>query len=308
MAAETPNMDRDGPTFGTVTLSSPGKVLYPKIGLTKADLAAYDARVAEFMLPYVARRPISLVRCPEGLDGPRFFQRHATQGMSPAIKLVRSPSGETDRPYLYIEDENGLFALTQIGTLEIHDWGAAVAALDTPDRVVFDLDPDEALPFGILRDAAREVRDLLAGLGLTSFLRATGGKGLHVVAPLDPKAGWDEIKAFTKGVADALVADAPDRYTANPLKRVRAGKIFVDYLRNALGSSAICNYSPRAKPGAPVATPLRWTELGGLTSGAPYTVKTLPARLSRLKGDPWEGYFTTRQAITGRARKTLGLD
>ncbi|MEM7192265.1 MAG: non-homologous end-joining DNA ligase [Pseudomonadota bacterium] len=297
----------DKAAAGAVELTSPSKLLYPSCGITKADLAAYDACVADVMLPCVARRPISLVRCPDGLGGPRFFQRHAMKGMPDAIKQIDVPGGGTDRPYLYIEDLDGLAALTQIGTLEIHDWGVAIDNLDRPDRVVFDLDPHESLGFEVLRTAAREVRDVLAGLGLTSFLKATGGKGLHVVAPLTPSAGWPEIKAFTKAVADALVAKSPDRYTANPLKRARTDKIFIDYLRNARGNSAICNYSPRARPGAPVATPLRWSELARLKSGAPYTVKTLPARLARLKSDPWAGYFTSRQTISAKALKTLGL-
>ena len=308
MAAESAKQTSRSDAFGGITLTSPNKVLYPSIPLTKRDLAEYNARIASAMLPYLANRPISLVRCPSGLGGPRFFQRHATKGMSGAIKEVKIPGGETDQPYLYIDNEDGLFALTQIGTLEIHDWSVTVERLETPDRLVFDLDPDEDLEFDVLKDAARHARDFLADLGLMSFLKATGGKGVHVVAPITPKAGWPEVKAFARGIADALVAEAPDRYTANPLKRTRTGKIFIDYLRNGRGSSAICNYSPRAKAGAPVATPLRWDELSRLESGAPYSVKTLPRRLSQLKSDPWEDFFTTRQAITGRARKALGLD
>lgn len=307
MAAEKTTAEPDRLSCKGITLTNPDRVLYPSIGLTKQDLAAYDAEVAAAMLPYVQRRPISLVRCPAGLGGPRFFQRHATKGMSAAIKEVEVPGGGTDRPYLYIEDPGGLIALTQIGTLEIHDWGVSIDSLETPDRLVFDLDPDEGLGFEVLRLAAQQVRDFLLELHLTSFLKATGGKGLHVVAPLRPKAGWDDVKKFARAVAEALVADAPDRYTANPLKRTRTGKIFVDYLRNAPGNSAISCYSPRAKPGAPVATPLRWDELGNLKSGAPYTVKTLPARLSRLKSDPWEGYFKRSQSITARACRLLGL-
>ncbi len=293
--------------FGGVTLTSPEKVLYPEIGFTKLDLARYYEAVASAMLPYMARRPISLVRCPEGIDGERFFQRHAMKGMSKAIKQIAIPGGETKKPYLYIDDEEGLFALVQISALEIHDWGVSLKHIDKPDRLVFDLDPDEDLDFAVLRAAAQEVRDFLADLGLTSFLKATGGKGLHVVAPLTPKAKWDEVKEFAKAVADALVAARPDRYTANPLKRTRVGKIFVDYLRNQRGGSAICNFSTRAKPEAPVAAPLRWDELKGLKSGAPYTAKTMPARLARLKSDPWEGFFSTRQSLTAKARKALGL-
>jgi bifunctional non-homologous end joining protein LigD len=158
-----------------------------------------------------------------------------------------------------------------------------------------------------LKTATVEVRDFLADLGLKSFLKSTGGKGFHLVAPLTPKLGWAEVKPFAKAVADALVSARPDRYTANPLKKTRENKIFVDYLRNQRGGSAIVNYSTRAKAGAPVSCPLRWDELKGLKVAAPYTAKTLPARLKALKGDPWEGFFSTRQSITAKAKKALGL-
>jgi bifunctional non-homologous end joining protein LigD len=259
------------------------------------------------MLPYVARRPISLVRCPDGIDGEHFFQRHAMKGMSKAIKEVPIPGGESKKKYLYIDDAAGLFGLVQIGTLEIHDWGVSLPKVSEPDHIVFDLDPDEDLDFAILKAAAVEVRDFLGELGFKTFLKVTGGKGLHVVAPLTPKLGWDEVKGFAKAVADALVTARPDRYTANMAKKVRTGKIFVDYLRNQRGGTAICNYSTRARKGATVAVPLRWDELKGLKTAAPYSVKTLPARLKSLKRDPWEGYFSTRQSITAKARKALGL-
>ena len=295
------------PTFAGITLSNPGKVYYPDIGLTKLDVARYYEIVAPFMLPYVANRPISLVRCPEGIDGERFFQRHAMKGMSQAIKEIPIPGGESKKKYLYIDDEAGLFGLVQIGVLEIHDWGVKLPKVTEPDHIVFDLDPDEDLDFAILKAAAVEVRDFLGELGFTTFLKVTGGKGLHVVAPLTPKLGWDEVKGFAKAVADALVMARPDRYTANMAKKVRTQKIFVDYLRNQRGGTAICNYSTRARAGATVACPLRWDELKGLKTAAPYNVRTLPARLKTLKGDPWEGYFSTRQSITAKAKKTLGL-
>jgi bifunctional non-homologous end joining protein LigD len=294
------------PTFDGITLTNPDRIYYPDIGLTKLGVAQYYETVAPFMLPYVARRPISLVRCPEGIDKEHFFQRHAMKGMSKTVKQVPIPGGESKKPYLYIEDAEGLFALVQIGVLEIHDWGVALPKVSQPDHIVFDLDPDEELDFPILKSAAVEVRDFLAELGLKTFLKATGGKGLHVVAPLNPKLGWDEVKGFAKAVADALATARPDRYTANMAKKVRTGRIFVDYLRNQRGGTAICNYSTRARKGATVAVPLRWDELNGLETAAPYTVKTLPARLKRLKRDPWEGYFSTRQSITAKARKALG--
>ena len=295
------------PTFEGITLSNPDKVYYPDIGLTKLDLARYYATVVPFMLPYVVNRPISLLRCPEGIDKEHFFQRHAMKGMSKAIKEVPISGGESRKKYLYIDDAAGLFALVQIGVLEIHDWGVALPKVSEPDHIVFDLDPDEDLDFAILKAAVIEVRDFLAELGFKTFLKVTGGKGLHVVAPLTPKLGWDEVKGFAKAVADALATARPDRYTANMAKKVRTGRIFVDYLRNQRGGTAICNYSTRARPGATVACPLRWDELKGLKSAAPYTAKTLPARLKTLKGDPWEGFFSTRQSITAKARKALGL-
>jgi len=294
-------------TFEGITLSNPGKIYYPGIGLTKLDLARYYESVAPSMLPYVVRRPISLVRCPDGIEGQHFFQRHAMKGMSKAIKEVPIAGGESKKPYLYIDDEEGLFGLVQIGTLEIHDWGVSLDHVDAPDRLVFDLDPDEGLPLPMLKAAVVEVREFLDDLGLKSFLKSTGGKGFHLVAPIAPKLGWAEVKPFAKAIADALVAARPDRYTANPLKRTREGKIFVDYLRNQRGGSAIVNCSTRAKPGAPVACPLRWDELKGLKAASPYTAKTLPARLKAMKRDPWEGFFSTRQSITAKARKALGL-
>ena len=208
-------------TFAGITLSNPGKVYYPDIGVTKLDVARYYETVAPLMLPYVAKRPISLVRCPDGIDGQRFFQRHAMKGMSKAIKDIPIPGGESKKKYLYIDDEAGLFGLVQIGVLEIHDWGVKLPKVTEPDHIVFDLDPDEDLDFAILKAAAVEVRDFLGELGFTTFLKVTGGKGLHVVAPLTPKLGWDEVKGFAKGVADALVTARPDRYTANMAKKVR---------------------------------------------------------------------------------------
>ncbi len=277
------------PVFDGIKLTSPDKVLYPEVGVTKLDLAEYYQTIASYILPYVVNRPISLVRCPEGIDGERFFQRHAMKGMSDAIKQIPISGGESKKPYLYIEDEAGLFGLAQISAVEIHDWGVSLDHLYEPDRLVFDLDPDEGLDIDVLKAAAVEVRDFLADLGLKSFLKSTGGKGLHVVAPIAPKQGWDEVKAFAKAIADTLVEVRSDRYTANPLKKTRVGKIFVDYLRNQRGGSAIVNYSTRTKPNASVACPLAWDELKGLKVASPYTLKTLPMRLKAKKERPLGG-------------------
>ena len=308
VAAKAKAKAKGDPVFDGITLTSPDKVLYPEVGVTKLDLASYYQTIAPYILPYVVNRPISLVRCPEGIEGERFFQRHAMKGMSDAIKQIPISGGESKKPYLYLDGEAGLFGLVQISTVEIHDWGVSLDHLYEPDRLVFDLDPDEGLDIDVLKAAAVEVRDFLADLGLKSFLKSTGGKGLHVVAPIAPKQGWDEVKAFAKAIADALVEVRADRYTANPLKRTRVGKIFVDYLRNQRGGSAIVNYSTRAKPNASVACPLAWDELKGLKVASPYTLKTLPMRLKAKRSDPWEGFFSTRQSITAKAKKALGLD
>jgi bifunctional non-homologous end joining protein LigD len=307
VAAKAKAKAKGDPVFDGITLTSPGKVLYPEVGVTKLDLASYYQTIAPYILPYVVNRPISLVRCPEGIDGERFFQRHAMKGMSDAIKQIPITGGESKKPYLYLDGEAGLFGLVQISTVEIHDWGVSLDHLYEPDRLVFDLDPDEGLDIDVVKAAAVEVRDFLADLGLKSFLKSTGGKGLHVVAPIAPKQGWDEVKAFAKAIADTLVEVRADRYTANPLKRTRVGKIFVDYLRNQRGGSAIVNYSTRAKSNASVACPLAWDELKGLKVASPYTLKTLPMRLKAKRSDPWEGFFSTRQSITAKAKKTLGL-
>ena len=307
VAAKAKAKAKGDPVFDGITLTSPDKVLYPEVGVTKLDLALYYQTIAPYILPYVLNRPISLVRCPEGIDGERFFQRHAMKGMSDAIKQIPISGGESKKPYLFLDGEAGLFGLVQISTVEIHDWGVSLDHLYEPDRLVFDLDPDEGLDIDVLKAAAVEVRDFLADLGLKSFLKSTGGKGLHVVAPIAPKQGWDEVKAFAKATADTLVEVRADRYTANPLKRTRVGKIFVDYLRNQRGGSAIVNYSTRAKANASVACPLAWDELKGLKVASPYTLKTLPMRLKAKRSDPWEGFFSTRQSITAKAKKALGL-
>jgi len=308
VAAKAKAKAKGDPVFDGITLTSPDKVLYPEVGVTKLDLASYYQTIAPYILPYVVNRPISLVRCPEGIEGERFFQRHAMKGMSDAIKQIPISGGESKKPYLFLNGEAGLFGLVQISTVEIHDWGVSLDHLYEPDRLVFDLDPDEGLDIDVLKAAAVEVRDFLTDLGLKSFLKSTGGKGLHVVAPIAPKQGWDEVKAFAKAIADTLVEVRADRYTANPLKKTRVGKIFVDYLRNQRGGSAIVNYSTRAKSNASVACPLAWDELKGLKVASPYTLKTLPLRLKAKRSDPWEGFFSTRQSITAKAKKALGLD
>src|SRR5207249_3179079 len=212
----------------------------------------------DWALPHLGFRPLSLVRCPEGWDKECFYQKHLSSGVPDVVGRVEIADKGASETYLVIENLAGLIAMVQMGVLEIHPWGSTVKRLETPDRVTFDFDPDEGLPWREVTAAAIEMRAALAGIGLESFAKTTGGKGLHVVVPLAPKLGWDEVKEFAKWVADRFVAHYPDRFTANMAKRARQGRIFIDYLRNTRGATAIGAYSARARAGATVATPLFW--------------------------------------------------
>jgi bifunctional non-homologous end joining protein LigD len=277
-----------------VRLSSPDKVLYPEQGITKSELADYYVAVAERMLPHVAERPVTMVRCPTGRQKKCFYQRHAGSGVLEQLRPVKVPG--FDDPYLYIEDVAGLIAMVQMGTLEIHPWGVTVALPDRPDRIIFDLDPDEGLGFADVVAAAKEVRERLLALGLESFVKTTGGKGLHVVVPVEPVNGWREAKAFAKRFSEAMAADAPGRYLTRISKAERAGRIFIDYLRNDPTSTAVGPYSTRSRPGAPVAMPLFWEELDRPLDPGAFTVKSAPERVRAAK-DPWAGLGEVRQRI-----------
>ena len=276
-----------------VRLSSPDKILYPEQGITKSELADYYVAVAERMLPHVARRPVTMVRCPTGRQKNCFYQRHAGSGVPEPLRPVKVPGFE--EPYLYIEDVRGLVAMVQMGVLELHPWGVTVDCPDKPDRIVFDLDPDEGLGFESVVEAAREVRRRLDALGLASFVKTTGGKGLHVVVPIEPVTPWPEAKRFAKAVSDRIAADAPDRYLTKVSKAERKGRLFIDYLRNDPTSTAVGAYSTRARPNAPVAVPLGWQELDGIDSSV-WTVRTVPDRVSRIE-DPWAALTEIKQRL-----------
>ncbi|RMF02016.1 MAG: DNA polymerase domain-containing protein [Alphaproteobacteria bacterium] len=249
------------------------------------------------MLPHVAKRPLALVRCPEGVSGECFFQKHASPGFPDALHRVtleeKSGSGE----YLFIRDAAGLVAAVQMGVVELHIWGAGVADPERPDRLVFDLDPDPGLDFVHVKKAAAQLREELSRSGLKSFLLATGGKGLHVVVPLLPGHSWDTHAAFAERFARYMAERNPERYTTSLSKAKRRGKVFIDHLRNRRGSTAIVPFSPRARAGAPVAMPLSWPALGPLRRSATASVATAAARLKRMRRDPWQGYFELRQTL-----------
>ena len=282
------------------------KVLYPEQNLTKGELLAYYARVSSWLLPHVRGRPLTLVRCPDGHHRHCFYQKHATSGVPDAVGRVeiREEGGKRE-PYMVIEDLAGLLALVQLGALEIHTWVAHADQLELPDQLIFDVDPDPSLGWARVVETALELRTRLSELGLESFVKTTGGKGLHVVAPVKRRLSWEEHKEFARGLVVRLEREAPERYTANPRKERRKGRIFVDYLRNGRGATAIAPYSTRAREGAPVATPLAWTELEKPLVPSAFTVHTVPERLDALRADPWADYAGLRQSISAAARRSV---
>jgi bifunctional non-homologous end joining protein LigD len=279
--------------------------MFPDQGLTKRDLAVYFRDVADWLLPFVKGRPLSTVRCPEGRDSECFFQKHTRETFDEHIDPIPvDESGET-RSYIGVSSVEGLVTLAQFGVLEIHPWGSKKDKLDAPDSITFDLDPGEGVGFEAVKAGARLLRDRLDHLGLQSFLKTSGGKGLHVLIPIRRTVGWDEAKAFARDVAKQLARDEPKRFVATMSKQRRKGKVFIDYLRNARGSTSVAAYSPRARPGAPVSTPLRWDELSALDSSAAYTVRTIPRRLRSLNDDPWADYASSRQSLTRDRRDAV---
>lgn len=299
---------RDGSiTFEGVRLTHPDRVLYPDQGITKLALAEYYAAIKHWALPHLAHRPLSLVRCPEGYTKECFYQKHISAGVPDAVGRVRITEKSTTDTYLVIENVAGLVAMAQLAILEIHPWGSRVDKLEKPDIVTFDFDPDVGLPWERVTEAAIEMREALHGIGLQSFPKTTGGKGLHVVVPVAPKLEWEAIKEFAKWVAERFTATYPDRFTTNMSKRARAGRIFIDYLRNGRGATAIGAYSTRARAGAPVATPLFWEEVEKGVKPDGFTVSTVPARLAKLKSDPWAEMPKLRQSINAKVRKAAGI-
>jgi bifunctional non-homologous end joining protein LigD len=271
-------------------LTNPDRLYWPDAGVTKEGLAEHYAAAWRRIAPHVVNRPLALLRCPNGVGGQCFFQKHAWRGQSREILTLTDPLDEgEDTTITAIDDLKGLLGLVQSGALEIHTWQSSTLDLERPDQIVMDLDPDDAVPPEAVVAAAREVRDRLADAGLPSFLKTTGGKGYHVVVPLEPKAGWTDVKAFAKSIADAMAADSPDRYVATISKAKRKGRILVDYLRNGRGATAVAPYSTRARPGATVSMPLAWGELGPPLHPAYFTVPNTPARLAG-SDDPWSDF------------------
>jgi bifunctional non-homologous end joining protein LigD len=279
--------------IGNVRLSHPDRVYWEDAGVSKRDLAEFYTHIWKWMRPHVTGRPIALLRCPEGAAGQCFFQKHAAAGIATEHLHLVSEKGDK---IISLDDLAGLIALVQAGVLEIHTRGTTSGDRERADRLVFDLDPGPGTGWSDVVAAAREVRERLERLKLKSFVKTSGGKGLHVVLPIKPTP-WDEAKDFAHAVANRMAADEPARYTATATKSKRNKRIFVDYLRNSREATAVPPYSTRARPGAPISTPIEWSELGALKGANQYTVLNLPVRLGRLRKDPWAQIKRLRQKL-----------
>lgn len=291
-----------------VRLTSPDRVLYPQQGITKRELAEYYVAVAERIVPHLRGRPLTLVRCPSGQGTECFYQRRAGKGTPEALGRVRVPvQGET-HSYLTADTLRAVLSLVQMGVLELHVWGARRDRLDRPDRMILDLDPAPGVAWDTIVDGARRVRERLSGLGLESFVKTTGGKGLHVVVPLVRRRGWDAVREFARAVAEELVREDPDRFLAEASKEEREGKIYVDYVRNAWSATAVAPYSSRAREGAPVSCPLSWDELGPGSRPDRFTVRSVAERVEAREEDPWAGFAELRQGITKRMMREVGVE
>ena len=283
--------------IGGISVSHPDRIIYPDTDITKAELARYYLAVADAMLPYVAGRPLSMIRCPEGIGEPCFFQRHIAREQSPHLYDTGIQVKDRHEDYLMIKDAQGLVTLVQWGAIELHPWGCLADNPDLPDKIIFDLDPDLDVAWQAVIDGALDVRQRMEEFGLESFLKTTGGKGLHITVPFKREFGWPAIKALARAVAESMEHDHPDRYISKSSKAARKGLIFVDYLRNDLTATAVAPFSVRARPGATVATPLAWDELKADLKPAKFDIRTVPERLRTLKRDPWADFLGIKQTI-----------
>ena len=296
----------DKDTIAGIKLTNPDKLLYPEAGISKRDLALFYESIGDWIVPHLRDRPLTLVRCPNGWNKKCFYQKHAGDGVSAVIERVTVQDSDGPALYMMANSVSAVVAVLQMGALELHPWGSRTPNLGFPDRIVFDFDPDEALGWKEIIEAVNVLKTLLDSLDLRGFLKTTGGKGLHVVVPIEPTVPWEQIKGFTKAIADLFARTFPDRFTAKLLKVSRHGKIFVDYLRNAEGATAVAPYSIRAKANAPVSTPIDWTETAQDLRFDHFNVKNVPLRLKRLKRDPWAEFMETRQSVTMAMMKKVG--
>ncbi len=309
-----PPASADPVTVAGVRLTTPDKVLFPASGkdgeaVTKLDLARYYVALSERVLAHAAGRPLTLVRCPHGSAQECFYQRHPdASGAPPAMRTVEITGKEGPTTYMYIASTASLVSLVQMDVLEIHTWNSRVESLEKPDRMVLDLDPGSGVGWGDIVEASLRVRDVLHSLGLGAFAKTTGSRGIHVVTPIEPTVDHDTARAVARAVAERIAEQAPERFTVKMSKRSRAGRVFIDYLRNAHGASAVALFSTRARPGAPVAVPVTWDELEGDFDPKDMDVMSVPERVAALREDPWEGYEGAAVRLDDSLFATLGIE
>ncbi|MBH3338289.1 DNA ligase D [Pseudomonas mendocina] len=295
------------PVVAGVPISNPQRVIDPESSTTKLQLAQFYADIADWLLPYLRKRPVSLVRAPDGVEGEQFFQKHAERLAIPNIKHLDPKLDPGHARLMEIDSVPALVGAAQMGCIEFHRWGATSDRIETPDHFVLDLDPDPALPWRSMLEATRLTLSVLDELGLQAFLKTSGGKGMHIIVPLARHADWDTVKGFAKALAQFMAKQLPERFTATSGPRNRVGKIFIDYLRNGRGASTVSAYSVRARPGLPVSVPIARDELDGLRSAQQWTVANLQQRLDGLRHDPWDGY-ANRQRLTRAMWDRLGAE
>ncbi len=296
--------DRD---LASVQLTNPEREIFAGSGVTKLDLAIYYARVGDWLLPGLLRRPVTIYRCPSGEIKDCFYQRHAFNGLPPGVVTIELADEKERNAFIAITEPKGFLAMPQFGAIEFHLWGCTIDDPEHPDRLVMDLDPDTALPWSRVCDGAEVLRDRLETLGFEPFLRTTGGKGLHIVLALEPGHTWPVMKGFAEALARSMAADHPSLFTAVASKERRKGRIYLDYLRNGRGASAVASYSLRARPGFPVATPILWDELRKLSGGDAFNRLNLTRRLETLAQDPWDELVSSAVKITPKMRRDVGL-
>jgi bifunctional non-homologous end joining protein LigD len=284
--------------MSNLVITHPDKVLDAESGMTKQQLAEYYEKIAKHLLPHIADRPLSVVRCPDGNSKPCFFQKHVGSGLPAGVKSVSIRGGKNSEKedYLTVDSSEGLIGLAQMGVLEIHPWGSHNESLEQPDRIVFDLDPDQTVKWSVLAETAREFKQRLAKVGLESFLKSTGGKGLHVVVPILPDHEWPEVKGFAHRFALDLETENPELFVTKMTKATRKNRIYLDYLRNDREATSVAPYSPRARSGVPVAMPLRWSELDAAKPPA-FHVSDFAGWRARLRHDPWAEMLRDKQKL-----------
>jgi bifunctional non-homologous end joining protein LigD len=290
---------------GGIRISHPDRVIDTSAGITKLDVVNHYLAVSKLILPHLVKRPVSLVRAPAGIHGQLFFQKHADTVKIPDLRQLDPAISPDHKPMVEIDSFTALIGAAQANVIELHTWNATTRDTTRPDRIVFDLDPGEGVSWKQIQEGTELTRALLEELGLVSLLKTSGGKGLHVIVPIAPKADWDTVKGVAKAVVEHMATVIPQRFVSKSGAKNRVGRIFVDYLRNSFGATTACAWSARARPGLGVSVPCSWDELGALTGGAHWTIRNLRGRIEKHV-DPWRAHAKTRQTLT-KAGKTLGV-